>query len=220
MSLTALAIIAGLSALSSAHFSAKAGIRQEKQLGLQQQQLNESMRSNYYSYMQQLNAMQGEYAQDQLAINQQRENIASNMNYMDRWASEYDLSMQNNIDEAYSQYQSLASNYASGLVSNAETGRRGGSAGMLAQDAGIGLKAINGSTEGFSLSGRLGSFLQSSALDMLADRQTAISSIGTGYKAIGSYQEAMNSLQGSIGSMTATTDQMKNELKNKGMIVE
>lgn len=220
MSLT-LALIAGASALSTWYFNNKANDRQEKQLDLQQESFDDSLRSNYYSYMQQLNAMNNELSQDQLAINQQRENIASNQNYLDRWANEYDLSMQNGIDEAFGQYQQMAQNYSAGLVSNAETGRRGGSAGRMASDAGMALRSMNGgSTEGLNLTGgRLGSYLQSSAIDMLSDRQTALSSLGTSYKAIGSYQSAMESLQGSISGMTDTTNQMKKTLEGKGLTV-
>lgn len=221
MSLAALGFISFLSMGVNALGIGANYFQRKESNDLQRQSLNESMRSNYYSYMQQLESMQNEYGQDALAINQQRENIASNMNYLDRWASEYDLSMQNGIDESFGQYQQLASNYASGLVSNAETGRRGGSAGRLAGDAGMALASINGgSTNGFNLTGsRLGSYLQSAALDMMADRQTAISAVGTGYQAIGSYQKAMDHLQTSIGSMENTTGQMATELKKKNIEV-
>lgn len=228
MSLAALAFISfmglGVKALGLAsqyNQQTEANNLQRDSLDLQQQSFNESMRSNYYSYMQQLESMRNEQAQDLLAINQQRENIASNQNYLDRWASEYDMSMQNGIDESFNQYQQLASNYSSSLVSNAETGRRGGSAGRLAGDSGMALASMNGgSTNGFNLTGsRLGSYLQSSAIDMMADRQTALSSLGTSYKAIDSYQNAIGTLQGSIDSMENTTGQMADELKKKNIEV-
>lgn len=202
-------------------FSSKQNKLQRQQLDLQKEQYNENLRSNYYSYMQQLASMEDEYAQNQLSINQTTEDIASNQNYLDRWAGEYDQSMQSNIDDAWNSYQSLASNFSSGLVVSAEKGQRGGSAARINADNALALKSVAGSTEGFSLDGsnRLGAYVQSSALDMLADRQTALSSISTGYQSINSYKDAMKSLEESIGSMKVSTSDIKKELEGKGLTV-
>lgn len=211
--LTAGTILSGLGSIANA-------MQGWQSNGFQQQSLNESMRSNYYSYMQQLESMNNELSQDQLAIAQQNENIASNMNYMDRWASEYDLSMNNAVDETFSQYQQLAANYAGGMVGMGESGRKGGTAGMAVANAGLDLKAMNGDTGGFGLSGnRLSSYLKSSALDMISDRQTALSSIGTSYRAIDSYGNAMKGLNDSISRMAATTEDLKNKLNGEGYTV-
>ncbi len=194
--------------------------REEKSLELQREQLklqkdsyNETLRSNYYSYMQQLQGMESDYKQNQLSINQTKEDIASNKNYLDRWASEYDLSMQNSIDEAFSTYQGLASNFSAGLVTAGESGHKGGSSARVNEANALALKAVNGTTEGFSLTNnRLGATVQANALDMLADRHTALSAVSTGYQSIESYKEAMESLQNSINEMRATTDDIKKQL--------
>ncbi len=186
---------------------------QRQQLDLQRQQYMENLRSNYYSYMQQLSGMEGDYKQNQLSINQTRENIASNQNYLDRWASEYDQSMQSSIDEAFNTYMSLASNYTSGLVTAGESGHKGGSSARVNASNAMDLQAVNGRTDRFTLQGnRLGASIQSSALDMLADKQTAISSVATGYQSIDSYKEAMASLESSMSEMRATTEDIKKQL--------
>lgn len=192
------------------------------ELDLQRKSYNESLRSNYYSYMQQLASMEGDYAQDQLGINQNIENIASNQNYLDRWASEYDQSMQSAIDDTYNSYQQLASNFSAGLVSAAEKGQRGGSAQRVNEQNALALNSLLGGSSdgGFTLkNNRLGSYIQSTALDMLSDKQTAISGISMGYKSISSYQDAMKILQDSIGTMRNTTTDLKNTLKEKNLTV-
>lgn len=209
------------------YYSSKSNERQQQQLELQKEQLklqeqqyNESLRSNYYSYMQQLSSMEGEYEQDQLSINQGLEDIASNQNYLDRWASEYDQSINSAIDEAWSSYQEQASNYSSSLVSAGESGHKGGSSARVNQANALALKNLAGGAQGFTLSGgRLGSYVQSTALDMMADKQTALSAVSTGYKSIDSYKEAMKSLEGSISSMKKTTGEIENKLQAKGLSV-
>ncbi len=226
--LTALAIAGIATAAFSAAgvivnwiYSEKQNKLQQEELQLQKDQYNETLRSNYYTYMQQLSSMEDEYQQNQLSINQTVEDIASNQNYLDRWASEYDQSMQSNIDEAWNSYQSLASNFSFGLVAGAESGHRGGSTARINADNALALKSVAGSTEGFSLNGnnRLGAYVQSNALDMLADRQTALSSVSTGYQSINSYKDAMKSLEESISGMKTSTSDIKETLKEKGLTV-
>ena len=193
---------------------------QREQQALQEAEYNESLRSNYYTYMQNLTSMEGQYSQNQLAINQERENIASNQNYLDRWASEYDQSMQSTVDDAYSTYQSLASNYSAGLVTSAEKGHKGGSSARVNQDNALSLKSLVGTTNGFTLkNNRLGAYVQSTALDMMADKQTALSSVNLGYQSIDSYKDAMKSLSESITSMKNSTSEMKETLLEKGLTV-
>ena len=226
MSVTAaMAVISALAGVASAGYNWYSGERsnrlQREQLDLQEREYNESLRSNYYSYMQNLASMQGEYAQNQLAINQSHENIASNSNYLDRWASEYDQSMQSTVDEAFNTYQSQASNFSAGLVTEAEKGHRGGSSGRVNRDNALSLKNLTGKTGGgFTLQGNnLGAYVLSTALDMLSDKQTALSSVGLGYQSIDSYKEAMKSLSESIYSMKKSTDEMKETIKGKGLTV-
>lgn len=207
-------------AISSSKNYAKGGFK-ERELNLQEDSFNESLRSNYYSYMQQLSSMEGDYAQNQLGINQNVENIASNQNYLDRWASEYDQSMQSAIDDTYNSYQQLASNFSAGLVSTAEKGQRGGSAQRINEQNALALNSLVGdSSNGFTLqNNRLGSYIQSTALDMLSDKQTAISGVSMAYKSIDSYKDAMKTLQESIGTMKNTTTDLKNTLKEKNLTV-
>ena len=217
-------VIGALSSLVSAgvnwSYGNKSNALQEKQFALQEQEYNESLRSNYYTYMQNLASMEGQYSQNQLAINQETENIASNQNYLDRWASEYDQSMQSAVDEAYSTYQNLASNYTAGLVTEAEKGHRGGSASRINQDNALALKNLTGKTGGFTLqNNNLGAYIQSTALDMMSDKQTALSSVDLGYQSIDTYKDAMKSLSESISSMKKTTNEMKDTIKGKGLTV-
>lgn len=217
-------VIGALSSLVSAgvnwSYGNKSNALQEKQFALQEQEYNESLRSNYYTYMQNLASMEGQYSQNQLAINQETENIASNQNYLDRWASEYDQSMQSAVDEAYSTYQNLASNYTAGLVTEAEKGHRGGSASRINQDNALALKNLTGKTGGFTLqNNNLGAYIQSTALDMMSDKQTALSSVNLGYQSIDTYRDAMKSLSESISSMKKTTNEMKDTIKGKGLTV-
>ena len=217
-------VIGALSSLVSAgvnwSYGNKSNALQEKQFALQEQEYNESLRSNYYTYMQNLASMEGQYSQNQLAINQQAENNASNLNYLDRWASEYDQSMQSAADEAYSTYQNLASNYTAGLVTEAEKGHRGGSASRINQDNALALKNLTGKTGGFTLqNNNLGAYIQSTALDMMSDKQTALSSVNLGYQSIDTYKDAMKSLSESISSMKKTTNEMKDTIKGKGLTV-
>lgn len=193
---------------------------QREQLDLQEKEYNESLRSNYYTYMQNLASMQDQYAQNQLSINQSIENIASNNNYLDRWASEYDQSMQSAVDDAYSSYQNQAANFSSGLVTSAEKGHSGGSSARINRDNALSLKSLTGKTGGFTLKGNnLGAYVQSTALDMISDKQTALSSVSLGYQSIDSYKEAMKSLQESISSMKKSTNEMKDTIKEKGLTV-
>ena len=217
-------VIGALSSLVSAgvnwSYGNKSNALQEKQFALQEQEYNESLRSNYYTYMQNLASMEGQYSQNQLAINQQAENNASNLNYLDRWASEYDQSMQSAVDETYSTYQNLASNYTAGLVTEAEKGHRGGSASRINQDNALALKNLTGKTGGFTLqNNNLGAYIQSAALDMMSDKQTALSSVNLGYQSIDTYKDAMKSLSESISSMKKTTNEMKDTIKGKGLTV-
>ncbi len=203
------------------YFSLQNNSLKKDELELQKKSYNENLRSNYYSYMQQLSSMEGDYAQNQLGINQNVENIASNQNYLDRWASEYDQSMQSAIDDTYNSYQQLASNFSAGLVSTAEKGQRGGSAQRVNEQNALALNSLlGGSSNGFTLqNNRLGSYIQSTALDMLADKQTAISGVSMAYKSIDSYKDAMKTLQDSIGTMRNTTTDLKNTLKEKNLTV-
>lgn len=203
------------------YYSDYANGLKKDELELQKKSYNESLRSNYYSYMQQLSSMEGDYAQNQLGINQNVENIASNQNYLDRWASEYDQSMQSAIDDTYNSYQQLASNFSAGLVSAAEKGQRGGSAQRINEQNALALNSLVGdSSNGFTLqNNRLGSYIQSTALDMLSDKQTAISGVSMAYKSIDSYKDAMKTLQESIGTMKNTTTDLKNTLKEKNLKV-
>lgn len=188
----------------------------QKSISRQEDSLTESMQSNYYQYMQQLESMRGDLSQNQIAVDQTYENIATNINYLDRWADEYDLTMQNSVDEVYGQYQQMASNLGAGLAGAGESGARGGSVGLLNASSAASIKAITGSGSGFSLeNNRLGAYLRSTSLDMLADRQTALSAVETGYRSIPAYQEAMKSLKGSIAQMETTTGDMKKEIKKR-----
>ena len=214
------AAAAGVSAGANWYYGSKNNELQRQQLALQEAEYNESLRSNYYTYMQNLASMEGDYTQNQLAINQEAENIASNQNYLDRWASEYDQSMQSAVDETYSNYQNLASNYSAGLVTSAEKGQRGGSASRINQDNALSLRNLTGQTGGFTLkNNNLGAYVQSTALDMLSDKQTALSSVNLGYQSIDTYKDAMKSLSESISSMKKTTTEMKDTLQNKGLTV-
>ena len=223
--LTALGTIA--SAGASWYFGSKNNDLSEKslklsqeQLNLQKQQYNENLRSSYYSYMQNLSSMESELGQNQISLNQTVEDIASNQNYLDRWASEYDQSMQSTIDEAWESYQNQAANFSAGLVTSAEKGHSGGSSGRINKDNALALKNLTGTTDGFTLkNNRLGPYVQSTALDMLSDKHTALSAVDVGYKSIGSYKEAMNSLSESIASMKKTTSEMKDTLLKEGLTV-
>ena len=191
-----------------------------KSNNLSERSLNENLRSNYYSYMDQLEGWRGDLSQTSLAMDQTLEDIASNRNYLSRWAEEYDLSMKNGVDEAFGQYQQMASNLGASIVSSAEMGASGGSAALVNAMGARSLMDANGGRTGrFDLSGRLGSYLKINALDMLADRQTAMSAVDTGYKALGSYQKAMESLQANIASMEKTTGKIAKKLDKEGMTV-
>lgn len=213
--------VGAVSAISNGIFSGISNNNQRKQL-------NESLRSNYYSYMDQLASMQGQLADTQTALNANIENIATNRNYLDRWASEYDLTMNSAVDETFGQYQQIAGNLGMGNVGLGESGRSGGSAGLLNAGTANTLKTYNnGSLGGLDMDGRLSAYLRSTSLDMLADRQTALSSVENGYKAIPTYQEAIQELntaiygdkdKGTYG-MLATTADMKKQLKKEGLKV-
>ncbi len=231
MSLLALGILSAIGSIASAgaswYFGSKNNDLQEdslklsrEQLNLQKQQYNENLRSSYYSYMQNLSSMESELGQNQISLNQTVEDIASNQNYLDRWASEYDQSMQSTIDEAWESYQNQAANFSAGLVTSAEKGHSRGSSGRINKDNALALKNLTGTTDGFTLkNNRLGSYVQSTALDMLSDKHTALSAVDVGYKSIGSYKEAMNSLSESIASMKKTTSEMKDTLLKEGLTV-
>lgn len=192
---------------------------QRRSNDLQRESLDESMRSNYYSYMQQLESMRNEYSQDSLAVDQALQNIATNRNYLDRWAEEYDLSMNNAVDEGFAQYQQMASNLGTGLAAAGESGARGGSVGLINAGTARSLSQFTGQQQGFGLGGSFGTMLRGTALDMLADRQTAISAVETDYRSIPMYRESMKLLQGSIDSMEKTTESMGEKLRKKGMEV-
>ena len=79
---------------------------------------------------------------------------------------------------------------------------------------------LENASNGFTLqNNRLGSYIQSTALDMLSDKQTAISGVSMAYKSIDSYKDAMKTLQESIGTMKNTTTDLKNTLKEKNLKV-
>ena len=204
------------------------GITGDQSNKLKEKEMDENLRSNYYSYMDKLSNMRGELSSQQESLNQTMENIATNQNYLDRWAQEYDLTMQSGVDEVFGQYQQMASNLGSGLVSAGETGSKGGSVGLINAMSAANMKAVNGSYQGFNLNNnRLSAFLGSTSLDMLADRQTAMAAVETGYKTIPMYQSAIADLNKAINGnkdegiagMSATVEEMRKEIKRKGMTV-
>lgn len=200
---------------------------QREQLALQRQQHElqvksyyDSMTSQYYSYMGQLEEMRSQQASAGIAINQAREDIASNNLFINRWQSEYDNAVGNAVDQSFNAYAEQAAAFGASMVSAGETGRKGGSAAVVSGVERRNLKNMVGDSLSFNLNDNpLASYINSTAQDLLAERQTALSGINTGYQAIASYQDAIKEFGFAMESMGSTTQQIKNELKKQGRFV-
>ena len=193
---------------------------QKKQFELEQQKYYDDMQSNYYSLMQDLQDMKGEQESALVSKNQAYEDIASNQLYLDRWQSEYDSSMNNAISESYALYDQQRAALGMTDVNAAESGRIGGSVGLISGTQKRNLTDLTGGTLSFSLKDNLlSNYLNATAQDLLAERQTASSAIRTGYDSIASYQEAIRLMQENIDSMTNTSEEMKKVLIENGRTV-
>lgn len=196
----------------SAFFNKENG---DASLALQRDELRESLRNNYYSYMQNLEGMRSDLSQVGISSNQTIENLGTNENYLTRWAQEYDTTINSAIDQSFNEYSSVLSNFTGNTVLDAEKGKRGGSASRANRDSLLSLTSLTGRKDGkFNLTqGSLGQYMQSTALDMLSDKQTALSSIQTGYKSLSSYKDTMDILSKSIADMEKTTSEMKKKIE-------
>lgn len=219
--MAALDVFAGISALLAATSASISGVsayynkeNNNASLALQREELRENLRSNYYSYMQSLEGMRSDLTQAGLSRNQTIENLGTNNNYLARWAQEYDTTMNSVIDQSFDEYTNMYSNFTSNSVLDAEKGRKGGTAARVNRDNLLSLVSLTGRQDGkFNLTqGSLGQYMQSTALDMLSDKQTALSSIQTGYKSLPSYKDTMDILSKSIADMEKTTSEMKKKI--------
>lgn len=193
---------------------------QRKQNALQEQQYYDSLTSNYYSYLSSLEDMRSAQGSAGLAINQERENIASNQYYLSRWADEYRSSMESAQDEAFNAYSTQMQALGNANAQAGATGQTGGSAAIISGLQRQQVKNLVGTNGGFNLGDSyLGRYVSGVGQDLLAERQTASSAIGTSYTAIGSYQDAITSLDSAISSMGGTAEEIKKRLKEQGRAV-
>lgn len=219
--LGASALLGAGSLISNAVFGSKNDTRQEKQQSLQQEQLNQQLLSNYWSTMQNRESMNSDRNQLSIALDQTQEDIASNSYWLSQWQNEYDNTMKSSIDQAYSAYSDVSNALTSGIVQGAETGRIGGSVGLINQATASNLSSLTGNSGlGFSLNqkGSLGNYIRSTSLDMLADRQTAQSAVNVSKRSITGYEDAISSLNSSLSDMDYTLSDMRKELRAKGKL--
>lgn len=219
--LGASALLGAGSLISNAVFGSRNDTRQEKQQSLQQEQLNQQLLSNYWSTMQNRESMNSDRNQLSIALDQTQEDIASNSYWLSQWQNEYDNTMKSSIDQAYSAYSDVSNALTAGIVQGAETGRIGGSVGLINQATASNLSSLTGNSGlGFSLNqkGSLGNYIRSTSLDMLADRQTAQSAVNVSKRSITGYEDAISSLNTSLADMDYTLSDMRKELKAKGKL--
>lgn len=219
--LGASALLGAGSLISNAVFGSRNDTRQEKQQTLQQEQLNQQLLSNYWSTMQNRESMNSDRNQLSIALDQTQEDIASNSYWLSQWQNEYDNTMKSSIDQAYSAYSDVSNALTSGIVQGAETGRIGGSVGLINQATASNLSSLTGNSGlGFSLNqkGSLGNYIRSTSLDMLADRQTAQSAVNVSKRSITGYEDAISSLNSSLSDMDYTLSDMRKELRAKGKL--
>lgn len=219
--LGASALLGAGSLISNAVFGSKNDTRQEKQQSLQQEQLNQQLLSNYWSTMQNRESMNSDRNQLSIALDQTQEDIASNSYWLSQWQNEYDNTMKSSIDQAYSAYSDVSNALTAGIVQGAETGRIGGSVGLINQATASNLSSLTGNSGlGFSLNqkGSLGNYIRSTSLDMLADRQTAQSAVNVSKRSITGYEDAISSLNSSLSDMDYTLSDMRKELRAKGKL--
>lgn len=192
----------------------------QAQLELQEDTYYDDLTSSYYDYMSQIADMESEQSSAQTSINQAQEDIATNQEYLSRWGEEYSGTMQSAVDSAYSTYAEQASALSDVNASNSAAGKSGGSASILAKVQQNSVNKLVGDSGSFNLSsGSLASTVNSTAQDLLAERQTASSAIDTGYSSIQTYQDTISSLSESIASMESTTADIKTKLEENGRSV-
>lgn len=203
----------------------KASSLQQDQLELQRQQAElqkesyyDSLTDKYYQYLDNVNTMQSQLDSAQNASNQTNEDIASNEYFLTRWQSNYDASIKNSVNESFNTYAKQASSIGAANVAKAESGNLGGSKTVVSDIQKRQMLSLVGDSLQFNLSNDtlLGLNVNTTAQDLLAERQTALTAVRTGYRSLDTYKETMSTLKDSIGNMNNTALDLKKKLKGYG----
>ena len=221
-------VLAGLAAGASAAFGlAQLGISlaganaqnrlARKQLALGTESAYQDLLDSYYTQQENLTSLRTGLGSVQLAGEQEKANRASTYDYLNRWQAYADTSLAELAAQGRQDYRQLAGAWAGQETANSETGRVGGSASLVAQDArqqvkdyvGDGMLWSSGSNQGL-----YGQQYQQAALDLEAERQTALASLGTYGKSIGLYEQTARDIQESIDMQTDTNAQIQGRLND------
>ena len=206
------------SAISGGISKSKSLDLQEQQLELQRQQLElqresyyDNLTSSYYDYMSLLTDAETSYQSAETSINQGLEDIASNQYYLQRWGDEYDSQMSSALTTTEQAWREAASALGNTETVAGATGRAG-SVNLIARGQDQAIRGLTGGSLNYALGGQLGAYVGRTAQDMLAERTTAIGSIGIQQQAIRTYRETMASLRESMVSLQNTTKDIKDTL--------
>ena len=151
------------------------------------------------------------YYSAQTSINQGLEDIASNQYYLKRWSDEYDSQMSSALSATEQAWREAASALGNTEAIAGASGRAG-SVNLISRGQDQAIRGLTGGSLNYSLGGQLGAYVGGTAQDLLAERTTAISSIGIQQQAINTYRETMASLRESMISLQNTTKGIKDTL--------
>lgn len=189
----------------------------KKQLKLGTESAYQDLMDSYYTQQENLTNLRTGLGSVQLAKEQEEANRASTYDYLNRWQAYADTSLSALAAQGEQEYRQLAGAWAGQEALNSETGRVGGSAALLAGDARQQVRDYVGDSMMWSSAndqGLYGQQYQQAALDLEADRQTALSSLGTYGRTIGIYDQTAKDIQEAIDMQTDTQTQIQGRLND------
>ena len=189
----------------------------KKQLKLGTESAYQDLMDSYYTQQENLTNLRTGLGSVRLAAEQEKANRASAFEYLDRWQAYADTSLSELATQGEQAYRQLAGSWAGQETANSETGRVGGSAALLAGDARQQVRDYVGDSMKWSTAsnqGLYGQQYQQAALDLEAERQTALASIGAYGRSIGLYDQTAKDIQEAIDMQTDTNAQIQGRLND------
>lgn len=189
----------------------------KKQLKLGTESAYQDLIDSYYTQHENLTNLRSGLGSVRLAAEQEKANRASTFEYLDRWQAYADTSLSELATQGEQAYRQLAGSWAGQETANSETGRVGGSAALLTGDARQQVRDYVGDSMKWSTAsnqGLYGQQYQQAALDLEAERQTALSSLSTYGKELDLYDQTAKDIQEAIDMQTDTNAQIQGRLND------
>ena len=153
----------------------------------------------YQNAQNQVNQLEAQVTETELAIDQTEANISAFDQTLVRWQSQYDQQLQSLQMEGEASYNELMSNWQGAELVNATRGQTGGSAELVAQSQMAQVERLAGSDLRLDENGgTYGTALNEFKLDMLAGRTELVGNLNISREALTKYQQTLSSLQSSL----------------------